>query len=266
MQRFRDVFTKPFPIIGMIHLLPLPGSPSFGGDLQAIYDRALHDARALEDAGVDAAIVENLGDEPYRNGEPPQEQLAVMAAATRDVARETSLTLGVNVQFNAWQAEVALAYALDVPFVRLEVFVDTVVTAQGILEPCSADVTRQRARLGAEMLFLADVQPKYTRNLLDQTIEQSAADAAAAGAQALIVTGSGTGKAAPLQEVDAARAAVDVPVLVGSGTTIDNLKETMSRAQGAIVGSALKEDGSAPNPVSPENAQKFMDRVRVLRE
>jgi len=257
------LFEHTRPIIGMVHLRPLPESPGFDGDLNAIYSQAEADARALLDAGVDALIVENLGDEPYLIGEPTALQVAAMANAAARIRAMTDSPLGVNVQFNAWQAEIALAYAVQAQFVRVEVFVDTVISAQGMVQPCSAQITRYRKQLGANVELWADVQTKYTQNVLPQAITQSAVDAQTAGAAVLIVTGAATGQATPLEAVAEVKDVVQIPVVVGSGTTIENVSQVLQIADGAIVGSALKEGGRAENPVSAETARAFMQAARA---
>ena len=258
MNRFRSSKI----VIGMIHLLPLPGSPRFNGDRESIYERALWEAETLEQAGVDGLIVENFGDEPYRAAEPEPETLAFMAAVTREVIRRVKIPVGVNIQFNAWQAEMAVAYACGADFIRAEVFVDTVVSAQGIVYPCAAELTRYRRQLGAAVQIWADVQTKYTANLLPQSLSQSALDAQAAGADAIIVTGAATGKATPLEAIEEVKQAVQIPVYAGSGTTIQNAAQVLAIADGVIVGSALKEGGAAANRVSAEQARAFLHAAR----
>ncbi|MDH3676599.1 MAG: tryptophan synthase subunit alpha, partial [Anaerolineae bacterium] len=130
-------------------------------------------------------------------------------------------------------------------------------------QPCSAQLTRYRRALGAEGVQLwADVQTKYTANLVSQPLSQSAIDAKAAGAEALIVTGAATGQATPLEAVAEVKQVVDLPVLVGSGTTIENVRQVLATADGAIVGSSLKEDGSAENRVSKAATEAFMKAAR----
>lgn len=249
-------------VVGMIHLLPLPGSPKFSSNLELIYEQALWEAKVLEQAGVDGLIVENFGDEPYCATEPQPEGLALMAAVTREVIRHVHIPVGVNVQFNAWQAEMAIAYACRADFIRVEVFVDTVVSTQGIIYPCAAKLARYRRQLGASVQIWADVQTKYTTNLLPQSLTQSALSAQAAGADALIVTGAATGQATPLEAIEEVRRAVHLPIFAGSGTTIQNVRQVLTVADGVIVGSALKEGGLADNRVSPERAKAFVQAAR----
>ena len=259
-----NVFEKDAkPLIGMVHLLPLPGTPNFDGDIDAIYSRALTEARLLADAGFDGLIIENFGDEPYLIGEPTATQLALMAAVVREIRQAVTIPIGVNVQFNAWEAEIAIAYTCGAQFVRVEVFVDTVISAQGMVGPCSAQITRLRKLLGAEDVELwADVQTKYTTPLVPQSIAQSAKDAQNAGADALIVTGAATGQATPLEAVSEVKAAVNLPVIVGSGTTTANVSQVLKVADGAIVGSSLKEGGNVYNAVSARAAADFMRTAR----
>ena len=256
-------FTQNRPVIGMIHLLALPESPGYRHNLDAIYERAVREAAALQQAGVDALIIENFGDEPYLPAELSSAQLALMAAVTREIMHEVTLPIGVNCQFNAWQSEIALAFACRADFIRVEVFVDSVVMAQGQVSPCSAQIRRYQQQLGAQRVQLwADIQTKYTTNIIPQSIEQSALDAQAAGADVLIVTGSATGQATPLDIVTRVKQVTRIPVVVGSGTTIANVGQVLSVADGAIVGSALKVGGKAENEVSAKAARAFMTAAR----
>lgn len=258
-----SLFTNKRPIIGMVHLLPLPESPAYRGSVDDIYARALAEAEILQQGGVDGLIVENFGDEPLLIGELTPMQLALMAAVTREITRKVNVAVGVNCQFNAWQSEVAVAAASGAAFIRVEVFVDTVVMAQGLVMPCAAQMRRYQQQLGAQGVALfADVQTKYTRNLLPQSIEQSAVDAMHAGASALIVTGAATGQATPLDVVAQVKKVTDLPVLVGSGTTAANAAQVLQVADGAIVGSSLKHGGKAENMVSPEAVKAFMRSAR----
>lgn len=262
-----SLFTASRPIVGMIHLLPLPEAPGFKNNLDEIYERALREAAVLQKAGADALIIENFGDEPYLPAELSPAQLALMAAVTREIMHEVTMPVGVNCQFNAWQSEIAMAFACKADFVRVEVFVDSVVMAQGQVAPCSAQVRRYQQQLGAHSVQLwTDIQTKYTTNLIPQSIEQSALDAQAAGASVLIVTGSATGQATPLDVVAQVKKVARIPVVVGSGTTIANVGQVLNVADGAIVGSALKANAKAENEISPEAAQAFMDAVRASRQ
>ncbi|MGB5432477.1 MAG: BtpA/SgcQ family protein, partial [Acidimicrobiia bacterium] len=83
---FRQLFTSPKPIIGVIHLPALPGYPDSPG-LDAVLDKAVNDLSALERGGVDGVLVENFADRPFRLKARPE----TVAAMTR-VVRELVLT------------------------------------------------------------------------------------------------------------------------------------------------------------------------------
>lgn len=254
-----SIFRHNKPIIGVVHLLSLPGSPKFSGDIDAIIELAEWEAKSLNEAGVDGLIIENYNDEPFALDEPSSEQLALMASITSIIRRQITIPIGVNVHFNAWRAEIALAYACQAQFARIEVFVDTVVTAAGLIQPCSAEVTRYRKEVGASGVALwADLHPKYSRNMIPTSLAESARMAKISMADAIIVTGQATGLATPLKDVQTVKEVIDLPVLVGSGITAKNVQSVLETADGAIVGSAFKEGGNVYNKVSPAAVTAFL--------
>jgi len=254
-----DLFTHTKPIIGVIHLLPLPGAPKFAGEIDPIFERATREAAALSAAGVDGMIIENYNDEPFSLDEPEPEQLALMASAIALIRHQVTVPIGVNVHFNAWRAEIALALACKAQFTRVEVFVDTVVTYAGIVQPCCAAVTRYRKSIGAERVAIwADLHPKFSRNLISTPLQESARMAEIALADAVIITGNATGLATPLADVTAVKEATRLPVLVGSGATADSIADILQTADGAIVGSAFKEDGNVYNQVSIDATRRLI--------
>jgi predicted TIM-barrel enzyme len=81
-------------------------------------------------------------------------------------------------------------------------------------------------------------------------------------ADAVIVTGPATGRAAAEADLEAARRPCpDLPLLVGSGMTRANLPSFFGCADGFIVGTALQERGG----VDSRRVRAFMRQVRALR-
>lgn len=251
-------------IIGVIHLLPLPGTPKFSGEVQNIVDRAITEATIYQKTQIDGIIIENFNDDPFSTKEISKDQLALMSAIVGQIRKEVSIPIGVNVHFNDWEAEIAICYAAQADFVRVEVFVDTVVTTSGIVSPCCAEVTRYRKSLGAEksIQIFADIHPKYSRNLLDTPLQVSAQMAEAALADAIIVTGYTTGEETPLEDIRQVRAVTDLPIFVGSGTNTGNVNSILEIANGAIVGSAFKQGGNVHNDLSEKRLTEFMKVVK----
>lgn len=235
---------KEKPIIGMVHLKALPGSASFDGDMDAVYAQARSDARMLVDGGVQALMVENDGDQPYEcTLSTPQ--IAALAAVASRLRAEFDVPMGISAAFNDYQAALSIAKAVGAQFVRIPVFVDTVVAFCGILQPVAPMAIKLRSRLQAESVqILADIQVKHTKLLLPETaIEESAQLAQSCGADAVIVTGVSTGNVPPIEAVKRAKSAVRIPVLIGSGIASDNVREQLAIADGAIVGTTFKQGG-----------------------
>ena len=258
-MKLNTLFTTSKPIIGVVHLLALPGTPKYGGDRDAIIERALQEVHILQQGCVDGIIIENFNDIPFVKGLITREQFGLMASIITLARKETDLPLGVNVHFNDWEAEIALAYSCRAQFVRIEAYVNAVVTTSGIVEPCCAEVTRYRELLGSNqpIEILADIHPKYSKNLVSYTLQESAKMAQLALADSIIVTGETTGVETPLADLKTVKDTVDLPVLAGSGTNLQNVQETLAVADGVIVGSAFKEDGDTRNMVSLEKVTQF---------
>lgn len=250
-------------LIGMVHCLPLPGTQNYGGSVEAIYEKALSDARALDNAGFDAVIVENTCDLPFARRLETQ-QIAILAGVVRSVVQELRIPVGVNASFSDTGAALAIAYAAGAQFVRSPVFVDSVqVTGLGLVEPSVGDIQRMRRLLNAEGLAVfADVQVKHS-HLANPAVrlEESAQIAQECGADALIVTGVSTGKETPMETVRRAKSATSLPVLIGSGFSAANAKEQLTVADGAIVGSALKQGGVITAPVDETLCRRMLDAI-----
>lgn len=250
-------------VIGMVHCLPLPGTAGFDGDFDKIIDHAVRDAITLEKAGVDALIVENMGDTPF-TALLSTAQVAALSAAAYAVRQSVKIPIGIDAAFNDCKASLSIAGMAGADFVRIPVFVDTVVFTDGIINPVAKECIDFRKQLGLEHVkILADVQVKHAHMLLPYiTIEQSAKEAADNGADGIIVTGSVIGEETPLDMIARVKKVVKVPVLAGSGVKASNIKAQMETADGAIIGSSLKEGGILTNPVSYDLVKEVMDGLK----
>ncbi len=250
-------------IIGMVHTLPLPGTPKYKDNMDFVRERALQDAKTLEKAGVSALIVENFNDDPA-SIKLDMEQLTALTSIATSVKEAVNIPVGIDAAFCDWEASLTIAIAVGADFIRVPVFVDTVVMADGIVYPCASKLLRKRKALNAEnILLLCDIQTKHTHMLTGSvSIEESAVNAEAALADAIIVTGAHTGAAAPVDVLKELRKFVRIPLLVGSGFNAYNALEQLPYIDGAIVGSAFKKNGIISNPVDYELAKKVMDTVK----
>jgi len=259
---------EPVPrLIGVVHLPALPGSPLHRGGLQAVIDAAARDATALAEAGFDAVLVENFGDVPFVPGSVGAVTVAAMTACALAVRRAAPApALGINVLRNDAEAALAIAVAAGAAFIRINVHTGARVTDQGVIEGRADRTLRERRRLGAEAVrLLCDVDVKHSAPLAPRPIAEEAHDLVTRGlADAVLVTGSGTGRSAARADLDAVLDAVDVPVLVASGVTEGGLAD-VARAHGVVVGSALRRSGRAGDPVDAELAKRFAEAFRASR-
>jgi membrane complex biogenesis BtpA family protein len=247
-------------VVGMIHLLPLPGSPGFRGSFREVARRAIQDSVVLEKGGTDAAIIENYGDVPFFAERVPPETIAAMTVIARSIRQRVSLSLGINVLRNDALSALAIALAVGAEFIRVNVLCGAALTDQGLVQGKAAEVLRKRAELDAPVQIWADVMVKHSASLGKYSLGQAAKDTAYRGrADALIVSGSGTGEEASVDDLQIVKTAVpDRPLLVGSGVTNGNVNEFLPHVDGFIVGTSLKVKGIAENPVSPERLRKFI--------
>lgn len=251
-------------LIGMVHLPPLPGSPASELPLERICDEALRDARTLRDAGFEAIVVENFGDSPFRATTADPHTVAAMTIVARAIRREIDLPLGINVLRNDAMAAVAIATVCDAAFVRINIHTGVYATDQGIIEGRADETLRYRKKLDSQVAILADVHVKHASPLLRQPIGEAAEEAAYRGrADGLIVSGTGTGKPTRTEDLAAVREAVpDRRIFVGSGASLQNVRELLRVADGVIVGTAIKEGGRTTAPVDPAKAAAFVAAVR----
>jgi membrane complex biogenesis BtpA family protein len=264
----KSIFGRPNRVlIGVVHLVPLPGSPDYsGGGVEAINARALADAGAYVDAGFDGLIVENHGDIPFSKPEDiGPETAAHMAVAAERVRREAGLPIGINVLANAALHAFAVASAAGARFVRVNQWANAYVANEGLIEGAAAKAMRYRSALQAQGVnIFADAHVKHGAHAIvqDRPIEELVRDVEFFNADVVIFTGQRTGHAADLDYLRKIRAAASVPALVGSGVDPGNVGDILAIVDGVIVASSLKVGGRWWNPVDRERAKRFVERAR----
>lgn len=255
------------PVIGMVHLRPLPGSPRFAGDLRVVIDAALADAAAWHDAGAHGLMVENFGDVPFFKSDVPSETIAAMTAVAAEIRRAVpGLPLGINVLRNDGESALAIAMAVGASYIRVNVLSGSAVTDQGVIEGRAAVLMRYRKQLGAEHIkVLADVRVKHAAPLAERPLQDEVEELVKrAGADAVIVSGTGTGK--PTDPKHAAEVKLyaggdsGVPVLIGSGADATSIPQLKPACNGFIIGSAAKPGGKIDAAVDVDLAKTILSR------
>lgn len=265
-----EIFGVPKPIIGVVHLGPLPGAPRYEGKaVEEVYRRGVQDALAMAEGGIDGIIVENASDLPFARPEDiGPETVSALACACLRVRDAVGLPLGVTCVANGAVAGLAVAKAVGASWVRVNQWVNAYVANEGLISGAAGEALRYRAALRAkEVRVFADVHVKFGAHALtaDRTVSEQARDAEFFDADVVIASGQRTGSPTPIAEIRAVREGTVLPVLIGSGFHADSVDDLLSEADGAIVGSWLKDDGVWWNPVDPERVRALMGRVRALR-
>lgn len=266
MQTFIDLFKTPKPLIACIHLLPLPGSPRYTGNMRQVYETALGEAATFSRYPIDGLIVENFRDVPFYPDRLPPETIAAMAAVAHEIVKSVRMPVGVNALRNDASAAMAIATAAEARFIRVNVHMHTVVSDQGILQGTSHTTLRLRAALHANVLIMADVGVKHATPLGNRDLATETRDVTERGlADAVIVSGASTGSPTQPADVETVRRHTVLPIIIGSGVTPDNLTQLYPRANGMIVGSFFKQDGQADNLVEEHRVKTFIDALQAIR-
>ncbi len=255
-----QIFNTPNPVIGVIHLLPLPTSARWQGDLQAVIARAEQEATALASGGAHGLIVENFFDAPFpKSGVDP----AVVSAMTLVVQRLKQLVvlpIGLNVLRNDARSALAIATCTGASFIRVNVLTGVMATDQGLIEGDAHELLRYRRELGSEVKIFADVLVKHAQPIGSPDLSAVVKDTVVRGlADGIILSGMATGHPPSMEDLRLARAAAgDTPVLIGSGASIDNIPQLIQSVDGVIVSSSLKRKGKIEQPIDPIRVREFV--------
>ena len=260
----KQTFKTDRPIIGVVHLLPLPTSPRWGGSLKAVIDRAEQEATALASGGVNGIIVENFFDAPFPKDCVDPAVVSAMTLVVNRLMHLVTLPIGVNVLRNDARSALAIATCTNAHFIRVNVLTGVMVTDQGVIEGQAHDLMRYRRELGSEVKILADVLVKHARPLgspnlttaVQETIERGLADG-------VILSGWATGSPPSLEDLELATAAAKgTPVFIGSGANWENIPQLIQAVDGVIVSSALKRKGQIQQPIDPIRVSQFVEAMR----
>ena len=270
LESFEQLFGVKKPIIGMVHLPPLPGAPAYRGEsIDEIIKFALEDAKELVEGGVDGLMVENMWDLPYYVGKNvPPEEMTAQAVAARAVVEEVDVPVGINVVHNGGRVTLAIAKASGAKFIRVCLLTGAMVWDTGEFDHgCAAELLRVRKMLYAEDIkIFADINKKHAVMFPGIDLKTHAEWCEFYMADALIVTGRMTGSPPRVEDLKEVKEFLPHrPLLVGSGSNAENIAKFLQYADGAIVGTYFKKHGIAQNRVDVDRVKKFMEIVKRLR-
>lgn len=259
---FERLFPNEPPIIAMIHAPALPGTPASDLSPGAIISEIEDQAKLYESAGFDAVMLENMHDTPYLRRDAGPEIVAMMAVCARAAVESVSLPVGVQILAGANRAALACAHAAGAAFIRTEGFAFASVADEGLIDEADAGaLLRLRAAIDArDLLVLADIKKKHSSHAItaDVSLAETARACEFMRADGLVVTGESTGRETAEADIREARDATDLPVLVGSGVTKENIRQTLELASGVIVGSSIKAGGDWRNDPDPARCESLI--------
>ncbi|XP_043216432.1 uncharacterized protein F13E9.13, mitochondrial-like [Amphibalanus amphitrite] len=272
MLRFKNIFPHKLPaVIGMVHVQALPGTPLNKHPVEKLVEAACAEAETYSKCNVDAVLVENMHDLPYCTGSQlGPEVTACMTRVASEVRRviPASRPVGVQVLAAGNHQALAVAAAAGLQFIRAECFVYSHVADEGWLDASAGPLLRYRRHIGADDVSVwCDVKKKHSSHAVtaDLSVGEVARGAQFFLSDGVIVTGGSTGEPANPAHIAEVQSSCDLPVLVGSGVTADNVA-SFAAAHGLIVGSEFKEGGRWDAELSEERIRRFMDAVSAVRE
>lgn len=263
-------FTRRKSVVGMVHVQALPGSPGARLPVSRIAELAATEARVLAGAGFDALMIENMHDRPYTHLDHGPETVAAMTAIGLAVREAVpGLPMGVQILSGGNRHALAVAQSTGAAFIRCENFVFAHVADEGLYDRAEAGpLLRYRKQIGAEHVrIFCDIKKKHASHAItaDLTLAEAAEAAAFFGADGVIVTGTATGKPTNLADVAEVRAAVALPVLVGSGVTPDTIGPLFEHADVLIVGSWFKRGGHWSGGPDPKRCKTLIAAADAAR-
>ncbi|KAL7719993.1 Uncharacterized protein QTN25_002523 [Entamoeba marina] len=254
-------------IIGMVHVRALPGTPKFQSSarrIRGIIDKAVEEASVYQQCGLDTIIIENMHDIPYLNATAGPEITSAMGIVAYEIKKQLDLRVGIQILAAANKQAVASAYCSGADFIRAEGFVFGHIADEGYIDSNAGELLRYRKAIGAEdVMVFTDIKKKHSSHAItnDVSVVETAKIAEYFLSDGVIVTGTSTGIQTDIQEVRDVKKSVNIPVLVGSGVTAENVNKYIPYADGIIVGSYFKEDGDWKNALDKNRILKLLQEI-----
>jgi membrane complex biogenesis BtpA family protein len=245
MRIFENLGKKKM-VIGMVHLLPLPGTPFYQeGNVEQALTKAVADATALYHGGADGCLIQTVDRVYPAADEADYARVAAMAMIAKAVADATSPTfqIGIQIMLNALKASVAVATVCGGSFLRCTALVGATLSASGMVEANPLEFLTYRARIGGNHIkLIAEVNSMHFRWMGDRSTADVARMATRMGADAVEVAHPDEATNARLVR-EVKQALPHLPVILGGHTNHENAARRLAEADGAFVGTCLQGEG-----------------------
>lgn len=153
MSFLTSMFKTEKPVIGMLHLRPLPGDPLYypGGSVSQVVEAAKRDLEALQQGGVDGILITNELSMPYEQHVSPS-TLASMGYVIGALSHDLSTPWGAEAIYDG-DATIELCAAVDAQFTRCN-FCGAWAGDLGLINRDFAHTMRRKAALRLDDLKL----------------------------------------------------------------------------------------------------------------
>lgn len=262
-----ELFGTERPIIGLLHLKPLPGDPLYypGGSIAAVTEAAKRDLEVLQEGGVDGILITNEFSMPYQK-RVSAVTLAAMGRVIGALADQISLPWGAEAIYDG-DATIELCAAVDARFTRC-MFTGAWAGDLGLIDRDFAETMRLKSALRLDDLKLYHFVTSEGEVYLNDRSTAQIADSIMFNCMpdALVVGGEAPGRGPSAELVSSVRgSAPDAPVVCGTGCREETVADVLSRCDGAFVGTCLKRDGRFDAPVDAVRVASFMATARAAR-
>ena len=276
------IFNTCKPLIGVIHLPPLPGSPGYKRrryppqlgkkwGMEEIIDYAVQEARKYEEAGFNAVIIENYGDKPY-TVKASVGQASSLAIIAREVVRSTNIPVGVSLLRNSGYEAVYAMVSSGASFARINNLCEVRVSPEGVLLPAAHETAKALSELNAyeeledgRLSIFADIDVKHSWPVADYGLSigdlmRECLDRIGFPVKAIVVSGPWTGippKEDIVKNVYENARNTGIGVVIGSGITSENMPTYWRLSDGFIVGTWVKLGRITENVVAIDSAKRL---------
>lgn len=264
MEKHFETFGVKRPVIGCLHMQALPGTPY--ADPEMTFEEQIRrlkaDACTLQDEGFDALVFANEGDRPYLSKVGPETVAGYVRIAT-EVAQEIHVPFGCGVLIDPF-ATLAVAKAIGAKFVRTYVS-GSYEGLFGSQKFNPGEIFRYQRQIEATSVRVYTYFEAHAGTCLDtrtseQMLEAGAANMPIAGA---LFGGAHAGLPPEASHIiELKKQFPEVPIMIGSGGTVDNIGTLLPNADGVIVGTSIKKDGVLWNNVDPVRAAAFIKAAK----
>jgi membrane complex biogenesis BtpA family protein len=267
MNKFNQLFQNEKPLIGMIHIGATPGTYKYGGSPKKIISQAIEEAGIYKKCGIRCVMIENMHDIPYLNRDVGHEVSTLMSIIGYEIKEKSKLKCGIQILAGADKQALASAHAAGLDFMRTECYVFSHIADEGTMNSNAGELRRYQKHIGAEnILIFTDIKKKHSSHAVTSDVDVS--DIAEAAqfflSDGVILTGKSTGMEVNVIEAEILKSKISIPVLIGSGITLQNIMTFLPFADAFIIGSYFKEKGVWSNKLDKGVIDTFVKTYEKL--